>query len=74
MGQNKGGEPGAMGHESTERDKPSWDDAPEWAMSLGVADWDCDYKGQWCWICDPNPSYFSHVEQRPLDSFPKQGL
>lgn len=46
-------------------DKPSWDDAPEWAQALGVATWDCDYNGVWCWMCSPHSPYFDHVEPRP---------
>lgn len=45
--------------------KPSWDDAPEWANSLGVATWDCGYKGEWCWCATTKPAHFDHVEQRP---------
>ena len=46
-------------------DKPDWNEAPEWASCLGVATWDCDYRGEWCWIAGRMPLYFDHVERRP---------
>ena len=46
-------------------EKPSWDDAPEWAEALGIANWDCDYKGEWCWMQSPHSPYFLKVERRP---------
>lgn len=54
-----------MNTDEPSRDKPSWDDAPVWADALGIADWDCDYKGEWCWIADRESDYFTHVEPRP---------
>jgi hypothetical protein len=44
--------------------KPSWGDAPSWAQGLGVATWDCEYKGEWCWMASAESKYFTHVEKR----------
>lgn len=46
-------------------EKPSWDDAPEWANSLGICNFDVEYKGEWCWCGGTNPSGFICVEERP---------
>jgi hypothetical protein len=45
--------------------KPDWKDAPDWANSLGIADFDCDYKGEWCWCGGTSPTGFIDVELRP---------
>jgi hypothetical protein len=49
----------------TDNEKPSWGDAPDWANSLGICDFDVEYKGEWCWCGGTNPSGFICVEQRP---------
>ena len=46
-------------------EKPSWDDAPDWANSLGICNFDVEYKGEWCWCGGTNPSGFICVEERP---------
>jgi len=46
-------------------EKPSWENAPDWANSLGICNFDVEYKGEWCWCGGTNPSGFICVEQRP---------
>lgn len=45
--------------------KPSWDDAPDGFMGLGVATWDCEYKGEWCWVDGTGGENFAFFEKRP---------
>jgi hypothetical protein len=49
------------------QNKPSWDDAPEGAESLGIAIWECDYQYEWVWFYhkEPNPGNTIFVEVRP---------
>jgi hypothetical protein len=45
--------------------KPEWKNAPDWANSLGIADFDCNYKGEWCWCNGTAPTGFKNIELRP---------
>lgn len=47
------------------QNKPSWDDAPEGAESLGIAIWDCDYQYEWVWFYHREPSNAVFVEFKP---------
>lgn len=46
-------------------EKPDWESAPDWAEAIGISTWDCDYKGEWCWMRSAESKYFAHVEVRP---------
>jgi hypothetical protein len=45
--------------------KPDWKNAPYWARSLGIAAFDCDYNGEWCWLAGEGSSIFTDIEVRP---------
>ena len=44
-------------------EKPSWDDAPVWAQSLGVAVYGVNSM-QWCWFAGTDPTNVFFIEYR----------
>lgn len=48
------------------QNKPSWEDAPEGAESLGIAIWDCDYQYEWVWFYHKDPLNVVFAENKPL--------
>ena len=47
------------------QNKPSWEDAPEGAESLGIAIWECDYQYEWVWFYHKDPLNVVFAENKP---------
>lgn len=51
--------------------KPNWADAPDWAVSIGICEFDeYEHFGEWCWCNGINTNGFSNVELRPASVTP----